>query len=75
MRTLLRDTVNGLYFQGADNWTDDPDRAFDFRFTDRALRYVQTWQLNQVELAFTFDDPAQPTTVAWGKASLNFATV
>ena len=72
MRTLLRDTVTGLYLQNTDKWTDDPDRAFDFRFTARALKYIETWHLNQVELAFTFNDSEQVIPVALGKAALQF---
>ena len=69
MKTLLRDTVNGLYLQSLDKWTDDLDSAFDFRFTGRALGYVEGWHLNQVELAFTFNDPDQVGAVALGKAA------
>jgi hypothetical protein len=73
MRTLLRNTVNGLYLQSPDKWTSDPERAFDFRFTDRALKYVETWHLNQVELAFASNDSEQITSVALAKAALQFA--
>jgi hypothetical protein len=75
MRTLLRDTVTGLYLQDMDKWTDALDRASDFRFTDRALNYVETWHLNRVELAFTFNDPEQVIAVAVGKAALQFTPV
>ncbi len=63
MRTLLRHTGTGLYFQGLDKWTSDPDRAYDFRFIDRAVEFVDTWTLTEVELAFAFDDPQTITTV------------
>ena len=56
MRTLLRHTETGLYFQGPDRWTSDPDKAYDFRFADRAARYIETWDLKEVELAFAFSD-------------------
>ncbi len=56
MTTLLRQTTTGLYNRGQDEWTDDPCRALDFRFSDRALRYARTWSLQDVELAFVFDD-------------------
>jgi len=51
MRTLLRHTQTGAYFQGPDRWTDDPEGAYDFRFIDRAVRYIETWDLREVELA------------------------
>jgi hypothetical protein len=73
MRTLLRDTVTGLFLQSSDKWTSDPDRAFDFRFTDRALKYVETWHLDQVEIAFAFSGQGQVTGVALGRAALQFA--
>jgi hypothetical protein len=73
MRTLLRNTVTNLYFLCPDKWTDDPARAFDFRFIDRALDYVHTWQLEEVELAFAFDDTAQVTVVSLKQASMQCA--
>ncbi len=69
MRTLLRHTRTGLYFQGPDKWTDKPERACDFRFNDRALQYVETWGLGEVELAFAFDDPQTVTTLPLEKTS------
>jgi hypothetical protein len=56
MRTLLRHTRTGLYFQGPERWTADPQNAYDFRFTERALQYVATWDLTEVELAFAFEE-------------------
>ncbi len=63
MRTLLRHTITGLYFQGPEKWTSDPDRAYDFHFIDRAVEFVDNWSLTEVELAFAFDDPQTITTV------------
>ncbi len=56
MRTLLRKMSNGLYFQGPDRWTSDPGQAFNFKSIDRALSFIQTWRLQEVELAFAFND-------------------
>jgi hypothetical protein len=69
MRTLVRQTQTGSYFQGPDRWTDDPDRAYDFRFMDRAVRHIETWDLREVELVFAFSDPVSMTTVALDNAS------
>jgi hypothetical protein len=69
MRTLLRHTQRGYYFQGPDRWTEDSDQAYDFRFVDRALEYTKTWELTEVELVFAFSDPFSITTVALEKAS------
>jgi len=73
MRTLLRHTATGLFFQGPDQWTTDPERAYDFRFIDRAVSFAETWGLKQVELAFSFDNPAWVTTVAIEKTALRYA--
>jgi hypothetical protein len=73
MKTLLRHTKTGLFFQGPDKWTDNPDRAYDFRFIDRALQYVEAWELKEVELAFAFDDPQSVTTVSLEKTVLRYA--
>ncbi len=56
MRTLLRHTKTGLFFQGQDKWTDNPSRAYDFRFIDRARAYAAVWGLTEVEIAFAFED-------------------
>jgi hypothetical protein len=71
MRILLRNKTSGLYLQGPDKWTKEPERAVDFRFMDRALAYVQTWHLREAELAFSFDGgPAQVARVSVEKAAL-----
>jgi len=54
MKTLLRKISNGLYFQGPDRWTGDPAEAFNFKSIDRALSFIRTWHLQEVELAFAF---------------------
>ncbi|MGA2863227.1 MAG: hypothetical protein ABSF95_01940 [Verrucomicrobiota bacterium] len=56
MRTLLRKRSSGLYFQGPDRWTSDPAGALNFKSIDRALNFIRTWQLQEVELAFAFND-------------------
>jgi hypothetical protein len=73
MRTLLRHTITGLYLQGPDKWTDNPERAYDFRFIDRAVRFVVTWDLKGVELAFAFDDPQTVTTASLEQHGLQAA--
>ena len=54
MRTLLRSIQTGLYFQGPDKWTTNPDEALDFKSIDRAVNFVETWTLKEMELAFAF---------------------
>lgn len=67
MRILLKHTATGLYFQGFDKWTSQPDHAVDFKFVDRALDYIEHWKLTEVEVAFAFDDPPQVTSVSLEK--------
>lgn len=69
MRTLLKHTRTGLYFQGPDKWTDDPDFGYDFKFTGRALQYVATWDLTEVELAFFFDDARLVTSASLARTA------
>ncbi len=55
MRTVLRKISSGLYFQGPDRWTSEPAEAFNFKSIDRALAFIQTWHLQEVEVAFAFN--------------------
>lgn len=73
MKTLLRHTRTGLYFQGPDRWIDNPHRACDFRFIDRALQYAVLWDLADVELAFAFEENQSVTTAPLQRAQLSFA--
>ena len=72
MRTLLRKISSGLYFQGPDKWTSNPAEARDFKMIDRALDFVETWQLKDVELAFAFKD-SQYITVPVERIGLHFS--
>jgi hypothetical protein len=63
MRTLLRKVSNGLYFQGPDRWTGNPAEAFNFKSIDRALSFIRTWRLQEVELAFAFTDQLETKRV------------
>ena len=63
MRTLLRRISTGLFFQGPDKWTENPAEARNFKSIDRALQFVEAWSLQEVELAFSFDDTNQVTRV------------
>ena len=73
MRTLLRKVPEGLYFQGPDQWTSNPAEAFNFKAIDRALKFVETWKLQNVEVAFAFDDHAHVTGVPLEKLALGYA--
>ena len=73
MRTLLRNTATGLYFQGPDRWTSDPADALDFKLIDRALDFIDTWRLKDMELAFAFRGAHQVTAVPPEKVALHYS--
>ena len=52
MRTLLRNVPTGLYVQSAENWTGNPDEAFDFKTMSQAISFVEKAGLRKMELAF-----------------------
>ena len=73
MRTLLRKISSGLYFQGPDRWTGDPTEAFNFKSIDRALGFIRTWRLQEVELAFAFRDQPEPRCVPPDRIAVNYS--
>ncbi len=73
MRTLLRNKATGLYFQGPDKWTPDPAQALDFKMIDRAIEFIETWSLRDMELAFAFRDQRHVTGVPIEKMALKFS--
>jgi hypothetical protein len=52
MRMLLRNIPTGLYVQSAEEWTGNPDEAFDFKTMGEAIRFVEKAGLRRMELAF-----------------------
>ncbi len=73
MKTLLRNTATGLYFEGPDRWTSNPDRALDFKMIDRAIKFIETWSLRDMELAFAFRDYKEVTGVPVEKIALRYS--
>ena len=73
MRTLLRHTATGLYFQGPEKWTPSTEIAYDFRFIERAKDFVKVWQLEDVEVVFAFDDTQSVSTSSWDQVQLSSA--
>ena len=59
MKTLLRDKVNSLYFQGVSDWTPSLEQAFDFRMAERAVKFVRDAGLSktEMELVLAFENP------------------
>ncbi len=73
MRILLRHTGSGQYLQTATRWTSEVERAYDFHFIDRALEYAARWELQEVELAFAFEDATPIRTAALQRTALHYA--
>ena len=73
MRTLLRQVSSGLFFQGPDHWTNNPDAGLNFKSIDRALEFVRTYKLEGVEVAFAFRNSNAVTTASVEKLALKFA--
>ena len=73
MKTLLRKVSSGLYFQGPDQWTRNPAKAHNFKLIDHALSFVEKWRLQDVELAFAFDDLEEVTRVPIDKMELRYS--
>jgi hypothetical protein len=73
MRTLLRRVSTGLYFQGPDRWTGNPAEAHNFKLIDHALHFVEKWHLEDMELAFAFEDFGEVTRVPIDKMELKYS--
>ncbi len=56
MKTFLRNTLTGQYFQGVADWTERLHLAFDFQTPERLVRFVRAAGLNpeHFELVFSF---------------------
>lgn len=72
MKTLLRRISNGLFFEGPDKWTDNAAEGMNFRSIDRALNFINTYHLQDVELAFAFDDSETVTRAPLEKIAVPF---
>lgn len=65
MKTLLRKITTGSYFQSVDHWTNLAEAAYDFKLTERAIRFIREARLDtsKLELILTFDDPSFDITL------------
>ena len=72
MKTILRKIPSALYFQGPGRWTSNPTEALNFNSIDRALRFIEQWNLHDVELAFAFGEE-EVTGIEVEKLKLNFS--
>jgi hypothetical protein len=65
MKTLLHNKATRSYFQEPGRWSKDADEAFDFKLTERVIRFVREAGLDasQFELIVAFDDPGLNITL------------
>jgi len=57
MKVLLRNTETGLFYAGADHWTELHAEATDFKRPDAALEEVSASSLSSVEVVMHFENP------------------
>ncbi len=50
MRTLLRKTLTGEYYQTLSHWTTDPAEAYDFQALSPAIRFATLAHLSEMEV-------------------------
>jgi hypothetical protein len=62
-----------LYYQGPDRWTNNAQRAYEFKFVDMAIQHAESMELKEVELALAFDNPHHVTTVPLAEVALRHA--
>ena len=65
MKVLIRNFRTGLYLAdrtkipppspGQLPWTNDPEKAHDFKLIDRVAEWVSLWRLEHVEIGFGFN--------------------
>lgn len=73
MKTVLRKKLNGLYFGAPDRWVSNPRHARNFKSIDRALAFIEHWNLNDVEVAFAFPDGNAVVDLPQEKLRLTFS--
>ena len=55
MRTLLRNSLTGLYVESLDTWTNRADGAFAFDKMDQAIWFARQSDISGMELVFVSD--------------------
>jgi hypothetical protein len=58
MKILLRNTENGLFYAGPEEWTEDLGRALEFERADLAADCAAETKGRQLEVLMHFEDPA-----------------
>jgi hypothetical protein len=64
MRTFLRHTPTGHYYQATEKWGIDRDEAHDFARVSRAIKKAHKLRMRELEVEMVFEDleeaPATP---------------
>jgi len=58
MRVLLRDARTGLYFQEAEQWTAEAEKAQSFKHSAEAMNAAREQQVLHAEVVLAFDESA-----------------
>ena len=66
MKTLLRHTSTGKYFQALDKWTTDKENAHDFGIVRRAIKFAQKIRIPDLELVLSVEEPQQLRGTSFG---------
>ena len=56
MKILLQLSRTHLYFRKLGDWTDDPQEAFDFQHSQKAINLARQHRLSGVQIAVKFID-------------------
>ena len=56
MKILLQHARTQLYFRKLGDWTEDPQEAFDFQHSQKAINLAQQHRLYGVQIAVKFGD-------------------
>ena len=74
MRTLLKHAPTGQYFQSLEKWTKNRKKAHDFRFIERAMRFVSKTGFPDMELILSFENPKARQSRFESRASVRIRT-
>jgi hypothetical protein len=69
MRVLLRHTKTGLFYMEPSGWTDQMEKAEDFKHSATAILYAHQVGLEDVEALLSFGDPDLDVVLPFGPRS------
>jgi len=63
MQTLIRHAPTGEYFQSLEKWTTKREEAHDFKFMERALRFISKAGFSEMELILSLNRREQENAI------------